>query len=1408
MRNAGLQERFGEGGPQTHTHEPVATRAPFRLKTRCCQSPSPQWWLGVAPAALPLALILPVLAVYGGCWACLRSPLWGPAHHVHYKLKVLIVLVSILGTMARLDVDRYGVPQYPGDPELYDEYEERAWDLWHGREGQDSMQTATAVHLRAGLSGTAYEAVRKLDHGKIKTKDAEGKPTDAGLKFFLKTLKDSIASVKPVKANELFLQAFYSPNVWRRPQETMQQYIIRREQDFRRLTEVSSETAVSQDLRAMMLLIFGGLDQKEQVSVLSSLNNIYDFDKISNAMRIQYPQVSGKLVHRRDYLGCARGGGAPRDSGILFRSEKPKYRSLGKGRGRPHHAFTTDEAYDQEYDESYAGYDDDAGDYEHEETYEAYEAPMYDGAESFYEDDMDAFLQNFPDLNPEEDEEVADALATVLQYKKKGKGKSKGQGPASSQSVPFKASGDISFDAKAKQARGDAVKFLKSVTTCTSCHQKGHWYGDDACPNSKKRGGKSASPKKKPTGSHSSGAKKTTFFVLHDKLEPDDEAGATCFTFAASENAIVSENLDMTENAQVPVFSAVSVNDLVHVSNAAHVSNEISENAQAFENVRMIEDEHVPAYDLNPDGSLDSKPNAIRSAPEAPSGHFVNSENEKTLAERNGNFGACFTSSLPSSTHEVLMVLKDTQLCAHSSYYGGNEREYHRGANGHTRHIVCKDSECNKTVISAKRKDPGQLWRYLVQVALCTLWGRAARSRELFASVCRVREKALQDQQDRSALRPPQGYPGVAPHSSPGSSPSRSSPPRSSTTDWELCGRRGSDEPRTAKIIRPVPQGDPGDPRFWAYGVLITPGVDLPDFPLLASDDQDILQPLPGDNTPCGPETPYEGYTFCQVASSPEAAVYCHHTLLMVLENKPVVPEIYRLAFYLYGRAKLLHSAITRMWKAGEFRPLKRPSSPDEMLAQRSIRVPLCFDIHFPEAVQVHDFEVMMVGDDPNPGDRLGFETYASDDSDPPGLAILDSGCTRTMPGTEWSDLFEAELAKIGLSSRKRLKKQSFRGVGGQIASDTVKIFPIGINKVNGELHSAEAPGGLPLLLSRPFMEELQTVIDIGSRTVSFNKIGVTGLPLIRTKKGHLAVSLLDFDFTALDDYESPHPSDPSEEALAMTNFDMYEHCMVHGFDGQCPDDVLDAQIELDFLRDEVEGMRCAGLLPPSPPLEHQDPLLQGEVCEDVNFVTDNLDQFVVRKATTKKTKKFSSWQSALHGEDWQRRQVLSGNFNKFPHRPPYGKTWLKQLFAGQMGLTMLAILAGLSVGTPLDSSSSSWDASTSQGYKHVCHDLLCEDPFLTVITQPCGPWGNWSRFNLAKGGQAALTVLELRAQGRSILKLVAKVIVGRVKAKRHVFIEQPVGSSWLEEEELAEVVELISDGILIQIRVDGCQVG
>ena len=187
---------------------------------------------------------------------------------------------------SRLETDGYGVPQYSGEPDAFEEYQEQAWDLYHGRDGSDQLQAAAAVHLRAGLTGAAYEAVRKITHEKLKTKDAEGKPAPAGVKILLETLKENIAAEAPVKVGELFMTAFYSPTIWRQPGETMQQYIVRRDQEFKRLEEVLAD---------------------ERTQAIMLLTNEYNLKQIGHALRIQYPNASNKPVLRRDFIGASRG---------------------------------------------------------------------------------------------------------------------------------------------------------------------------------------------------------------------------------------------------------------------------------------------------------------------------------------------------------------------------------------------------------------------------------------------------------------------------------------------------------------------------------------------------------------------------------------------------------------------------------------------------------------------------------------------------------------------------------------------------------------------------------------------------------------------------------------------------------------------------------------------------------------------------------------------------------------------------------------------------------------------------------------------------------------------------------------------------------------------------------------------
>ena len=186
------------------------------------------------------------------------------------------------------------------------------------------------------------------------------------------------------------------------------------------------------------------------------------------------------------------------------------------------------------------------------------------------------------------------------------------------------------------------------------------------------------------------------------------------------------------------------------------------------------------------------------------------------VSEGGNNSDGIFTTPFSfSSVHEVLMVLKDTTLFEHSSFHGGNVRQFHRGANGHTRFVTCKEDSCDKTVIKAKRKTPHELWSYLVQIALCTKWGQAARFRALFNNVCKVRGEA---DEERRGLRLPLSddgrlvsLPGL-PRSS-ASTTSRKTPSEAQVPGWDVV----SEAPSSASGYG-APVCDQ-EPVCWIYGM-------------------------------------------------------------------------------------------------------------------------------------------------------------------------------------------------------------------------------------------------------------------------------------------------------------------------------------------------------------------------------------------------------------------------------------------------------------------------------------------------------------------------------------------------------------------------------------------------------------
>ena len=197
----------------------------------------------------------------------------------------------------QIEVDRKGIPLYDGDPKNFEEYAERAWDVYYGRSGQDAHQAATPVNLRGGLSSTAYDPVRKLRHIDLITLSGEGtqespkRPDPAGMQLFLNTLSGAIAIEKPVRAAELFEKTLYEPTVWRQPGESMSQYTVRRNVEFEDLKLVSPDTAISSDLQAFLLLKFSGIPKNSRAGIISSANNKYDKDKFVEALRMQHSSI-------------------------------------------------------------------------------------------------------------------------------------------------------------------------------------------------------------------------------------------------------------------------------------------------------------------------------------------------------------------------------------------------------------------------------------------------------------------------------------------------------------------------------------------------------------------------------------------------------------------------------------------------------------------------------------------------------------------------------------------------------------------------------------------------------------------------------------------------------------------------------------------------------------------------------------------------------------------------------------------------------------------------------------------------------------------------------------------------------------------------------------------------------------
>ena len=122
-------------------------------------------------------------------------------------------------------------------------------------------------------------------------------------------------------------------------------------------------------------------------------------------------------------------------------------------------------------------------------------------------------------------------------------------------------------------------------------------------------------------------------------------------------------------------------------------------------------------------------------------------------------------------------------------------------------------------------------------------------------------------------------------------------------------------------------------------------------------------------------------------------------------------------------------------------------------------------------------------------------ETSGGED-DPPGLAILDTACQRTMNGSRWRARYEAELKERGFEATVQPTTCTITGVGGSTTAQEAVRWPVGLAGKNGIIEAVQLEQDLPFLLRLAAQTDIGVIMDLTRGVVDFKTLGIYGLPL------------------------------------------------------------------------------------------------------------------------------------------------------------------------------------------------------------------------------------------------------------------------------------------------------------------------
>ena len=1318
---------------------------------------------------------------------------------------------------------KFGIPRFNGDPMMLPEYTYRVKTRMEKEKSMTKEEVdklgPLGLRLVEGLRGPALRLVQQLD---IQTLGSPEGPK--------KLLEVFHANLKPRKAQEA--RELYSAGardggpLSRQSTESMASYVGRRRAWWAALRSLDDSLKVPETILAEQVLTNSGISYDQQLMVRTMLQGKMTVELVAEELVSQHPQLHERERFNRHVKGGGKGWKSRKPGGFRgFHAEVADDESWEWASQTPT-GFTATEDGDWDYNE--------------EELYTggAGYVSEYDMTE---EDDDEAYLvMNFALLTESgfdmTNDEACALAAESLQleneaYMLRTQGKGKGHG-GFGQQRQFDISGQVSF-----QERKARLAQLKAKTECRRCGMKGHWSGDAACPKGPRRN--SNSPKKGSHGSHGShsgsskgGSKgksnkpRVVYFSMANtdsgpkegyglmaveftgaSIPPPSSLTASTPAGTTSRTMATSSSPSSMSLAQAPIsmLSSISMDD---VQRAQRMRETAKDRVRGLEinagDLRDLQQAHDTLSSLlvQTDGS------AVENAMTALAVMEVDEEGTTALQSEGVLPSQCdilakvipnrFDSFGSPGRQAYLDSFLDNVVMEHPSWRLAYNERWWEMVPGHPMFCESDRNMIRQFQELATRGEP-----------------QFPQDDKMLA----LHDNPLPDNPPPPPQVPYQPQPTQLPSSTPPQPASSPPPVPTSTTTGcrhanvtkkgtnkyyaittcldchEVIHREKKDavassgtpstmptraDPKTCKHPRVTWRGSNGV--IWKQTCLDC-----------GASKQGYLnsQPRPQTSPPTTTSTTRTslGPQVLQVSQMQDVfRTCCVVANVKALENVNQAVTVQDL--HLILDAAVTGLAMTTPTTTGATGGYQPPSDawqragqhpkdgkrltfgehknmtyecafgtlPDYVAwCESSVRPSSCKGMK--EFVQYCEEKRVNVAvrDEQFPSRQQpspeGFMALSEpgEPSENHLIAILDLGCNKTCHGDRWLARFQ-HAAGIDEIPRFDDEGSGFRGIGGKINTTGTRHLNIGFelkdgNMAVGDLHSVELQDSdAPLLLSINDQRKLGLQVHLtadGDEVFST----VLGASLcVADYNGLLGIRLLPSDLAL----------------LGLGSVGSSSETEVPGFGGEVSTEAMDF---------DASGKECHT----GAPCETST----GLMVEDLTGVQEvflSIENEKKKTMTKGQKKMVDQAVQEVEASDISMWSTLRGRKSLSP-LPKGCRVFLMEIFAGAAVLTSMALQMNLSTAAPVDIDLDGSDLLKSSVRMEIEQEIDRQDPYCLTFAPVCGPWGAWSRLNMAKNIDTRMSILDQRDAWYPCLQWMRKIIKSRLSRGRKVLVENPWGS-------------------------------